>query len=147
MKNTDLFADIPAATAMGIQIVRYENGQIELAAPLEPNLNDKGTGFAGSIASLLTLSGWAIITLTLREAGIEADVMVVESTINYRAPARATLHASARLSPLEKKHLLNQLQETNKSRIQISSHLDSDRIPCATLNASYAIARRQSKAV
>ena len=133
----NLFEKIPPAQALQISAIRYADGCLELAAPLRPNLNDKGTVFAGSIASMLTLAGWGAVTLRLREAGIHADVMVVESAIRYRKPARTDIRSTARVGQIDR--LMSDLATMKRGRIDVESTLSSDGKLCAAMTASFAV--------
>jgi thioesterase domain-containing protein len=86
------------ARAMGIVVVGWNGRRVRLRAPFEPNRNDKGTAFAGSLYSILVLAGWAVVTRHLQERGIQADVMVTESSTHYLRPVRAALEAEAELA-------------------------------------------------
>ena len=130
-----LFNDIVLAQALGIEVKSWADGRVELTAPLAPNLNDKGTAFAGSVSSILTLAGWAAITLSLKECGIDADVMVVTSETTYTAALRGDLHAEATITPGEVDRLVNELNAHGRSRIGIDSMIPG----FATLSASYAV--------
>jgi thioesterase domain-containing protein len=135
----NLFREIVPAQALQIKPAHYADGQLTLTAPLAPNRNDKGTGFAGSIASMLMLAGWGTITLRLQEAGVDADVMVVKSEIEYSCAARAELKSTAELKPADATRLLEELQKKQRSRIPIEARLFSDDRLCATLTAHYAV--------
>ena len=134
-----LFEDIAPAQALGIVVSNYGNGRIELTAPLAPNLNDKGTAFAGSVSSMLTLAGWAIITLRLSEAGIDADVMVVKSETDFSAPAQSGLKAEARLPDADVPQILSDLENRKRSRVCIRPRLSSGKTLCASMTAHYAV--------
>jgi len=86
---------MPPVRAMQIRIDGYEEGQLRLTAPLQANVNDKGNAFGGSLASALTLSGWALVTLRLRLAGHSAEVYVADSNLRYLAPVYGDLQAQA----------------------------------------------------
>jgi len=90
---------MPPVAAMGIRIAGYDNGMLRMQAPLPANLNDKGNAFGGSLASVMTLAGWALVSLRLALAGHEAEVYVADSSIRYRAPVYGDLLAAARLAP------------------------------------------------
>ncbi|WP_372846850.1 YiiD C-terminal domain-containing protein [Pontiella sp.] len=139
--TVDPFIHIPPAKALGIQLNRFEEGTAELVAPFAKNVNDKGTAFAGSICSMLSLAGWAAITLALREKGIEADVLIVKSEIDYTAAARAALFAEASVRPDKIARALRELAGRGRSRIDLHAKLHSDGIDCAAMAASYAIIR------
>ena len=55
-----LTARIAPARALGVTVAATE--PVTISAPLEGNLNDKGTGFAGSLFSVAALAGWALVT-------------------------------------------------------------------------------------
>ncbi len=120
---------IPLTAAMQIDKIDYSGGQLRLSAPLEPNLNDKGTGFAGSIASIATLSGWCLLTLWLRERGIDADVMIAKSEQRYLAPVTDRLEAIATLpddSVVEQ--FWQRFQEKQRARLPISVSLGNEKV-------------------
>jgi thioesterase domain-containing protein len=87
--NSFLFSGIPIAGAMGLQVISYGAEGLTLSAPLGPNRNDKGTAFAGSIYSAAVLTGWGLVTLRLREAGLDASVVVRDAEVRYLAPVTA----------------------------------------------------------
>ncbi|MGB0223202.1 MULTISPECIES: YiiD C-terminal domain-containing protein [unclassified Marinobacterium] len=112
---------IPLTAAMQIDEIDYTGNQLQLSAPLEPNLNDKGTGFAGSIASIATLSGWCLLTLWLRERGIDADVMIAKSEQRYLAPVTDRLKAVATLpDDAVVEQFWQRFQEKQRARLPIS---------------------------
>ena len=89
---------MPPVAALQLQPAELVGDALHLRAPLAANVNDKGCAFGGSLISLMTLAGWGLVTLRLREAGLDADVFVADSQVRYRAPLYADLHASARLA-------------------------------------------------
>ncbi len=130
-----LFADIPPAQAMGITVSKVWNNGLELCAPFACNRNDKGTAFAGSIASLLTLAGWGLLTLQFRDP----DIMVVTSEIQYPRPARESLRAVAEISDSELERIRHDLQAKQRSRVRLAITLYSGETECATATADYAL--------
>ncbi|KRG63716.1 thioesterase [Stenotrophomonas humi] len=90
---------MPPVAAMDIRIAGYDNGVLRMHAPLLANVNDKGNAFGGSLASVMTLSGWALVSLRLAMAGKDAEVYVADSSIRYRAPVYGELMASAKAAP------------------------------------------------
>lgn len=89
---------MPPVRAMQIRIAAYEQGALRLSAPLAANVNDKGSAFGGSLASLMTLACWGSATLALEGAGLaQADVYVQDSQLRYLTPLYDDLVASGRL--------------------------------------------------
>jgi len=81
-----LKGEIPLINHMGFGDLIYDGRSLQMPAELAPNVNDKGTGFGGSLATLATLCGWAMVTLYLREQGRDCDVMIRDSQLQYLAP-------------------------------------------------------------
>lgn len=109
---------MPPVAAMQIRVVSYRDGMLDLGAPLAANVNDKGNAFGGSLASALTLSGWALVTLRLRLAGFDADVYVADSHVRYLAPVYEDLHAQAQAAdPADWEGFLATFAQRGKARI------------------------------
>lgn len=89
---------IPLTRHLDFRLDRHEPGELDLSAPLEPNINDKGTFFAGSQAALLALAGWALTTLEAERTVARADVVAVESSLRHKAPAPFDARLEARAS-------------------------------------------------
>jgi thioesterase domain-containing protein len=119
-----ILATIPLARAMDLRVLDYDGNRIALAAPLGPNVNDKGCAFGGSLASLATLAGWGLICLKLAEAGIAAEVYVQDSTIVYLAPVWDEIVAEAAAAQDESwDRFLDAMRERGKARIAIDAEL------------------------
>lgn len=117
-------ASIPLARAMEVRVAEYDGHRLALAAPLAPNVNDKGCAFGGSLASLATLAGWGLICLKLGEAGIDADVYVQDSSIVYLAPVWDEIVAEAAAGPDESwERFVDSMRERGRARISVEAEL------------------------
>ena len=92
------FAAMPPVAALQLHVDGFDGDALRLHAPLAAHVNDKGCAFGGSLASLMTLAAWGVLTLRLHAAGITADVFVADTQVQFRAPLFADLHAQARLA-------------------------------------------------
>jgi thioesterase domain-containing protein len=118
---------MPPVAAMQIRVAGYRDGTLCLQAPLAANVNDKGNAFGGSLASAMTLSGWALVTLQLRLAGFDADVYVADSHIRYLAPVHGDLHAEARAEAgADWAGFLATFAQRGKARISVVAHQRAD---------------------
>lgn len=86
-----LHEKIPITRAMGVRVASYDGHTLVLEAPLELNHNHLGTAFGGSLSSVATLAGYALLWLELRER--ECHVVVRESTLSFRRPVRGDIRA------------------------------------------------------
>ncbi len=90
---------MPPVRAMQFRVDRWTGDTLRLVGPLPANVNDKGCAFGGSLAGLLTLSAWGLVSLRLDAAGFgPAEVYVQDSTMRYLAPLYDDLVAEARLA-------------------------------------------------
>lgn len=136
---------MPPVRAMQIRVHDYRDGCLRLTAPLAANVNDKGNAFGGSLASALTLSGWALVTLQLRTAGHDADVYVADSQLRYLAPVHEDLQAQALAAPeADWDTFLGTFAQRGKARIAVvATQPGADGRPAAELSGRFvAFARR-----
>jgi thioesterase domain-containing protein len=135
---------IPLARAMGLRVAEFDGDRLALAAPLAPNVNDKGCAFGGSLSSLLTLAAWGLVTLKLGEAGLDADVYIGDSTLRYLAPVWGELHAEAFVVGDPWPGFLEALRKSGKARIEVEAEIvgEDGGAPAAKQSARFvAIAR------
>jgi len=131
---------IPLSEAMRFTIDHLEPGEIRVSAPLEPNINIHGTGFAGSIYSVAILTGWALCTHILDDAGVDAELVVGGAEISYRAPVTSDLECRCGAADDEREAFLAGVRERGKGRLSLEITVGD--LPQARLQATFvAIAR------
>lgn len=86
---------MPPVAAMQLRVGDADGDTLRLHAPLAANVNDKACAFGGSLTSLMTLAGWGLIALRLVEAGLDANVYVADTKVQYRTPVYTDLTAVA----------------------------------------------------
>lgn len=134
-----LLADIPLARAMQLRVAGWDEGRLRLAAPLAPNINDKGCAFGGSLASLMTLVGWGLIVLKLRSLGRVCDIYVQDSMVRYMAPVWSDFVAEAQLAEGESwDAFLAMLEQRGRARLRVVCRIPlDDGSAAATLEARF----------
>jgi thioesterase domain-containing protein len=132
---------MPITTALGIGIAELDDRHLSLMMPLAPNRNHKGTVFAGSLSALATLTGWSVIWLKLREAGVEAHVVIQDAQIRYLAPTRTdVISTTAFPDTATWQRALSGLQRRGKSRLALNAELRDDTgAVVATFSGRYVI--------
>lgn len=141
-----LLAAIPLARAMAVRITGFDGTVVRLEAPLEPNLNDKGTGFAGSLATLVTLSGWCLATLVGEADGERCEAAVVRSECDFLRPVRETLEAEARVADeaaLER--VRRRLAAGQRASLPVAARLGGADDPAVVFTGRYAVWRAGSQ--
>lgn len=144
--ETRIRTQIPLTRAMDLRIHAWNGDTLTMAAPLAPNVNDKGCAFGGSLASLMTIAGWALTVLALEERGLDCDVFVARSEVAYRTPVWHDFHARAELAEgADWNRFFTTLGKRGKARVGLRCHVHEtggDTL-CATLAADFAAKQRE----
>ncbi|TVQ70405.1 MAG: hypothetical protein EA373_06745 [Oceanospirillales bacterium] len=129
---------IPMTQAMGITSCDYSEGGLSLSAPLDPNKNDKGTGFAGATTALATLAGWSLITRYTQSLNLDCEAMVVESQAKYLRPVTQDFTAKVQL-PSEEicQEFQQQLKQKGRARMLLEVVITEKDQPALILQGSY----------
>ncbi|KGM53624.1 hypothetical protein N799_11400 [Lysobacter arseniciresistens ZS79] len=93
------YLSMPPVAVMGLAVAGYDGERLQVRAPLDRHVNDKGCAFGGSLASMMTLASWGLVSLKVEAAGIDADVYVADSQVRYLAPLFADIEVTATLGP------------------------------------------------
>jgi thioesterase domain-containing protein len=136
-----LHRHIPLSRAMQVQVVQYDGASLRLAAPLEPNHNDKGTAFAGSIGGLASLAGWGLMMLWSQPLG-PCHVAIAHADIQYRRPLRGVFQATAHLpAEAETVRFHHAFQERGRGKLPVRIEVGDEQGAGVVQNAVYAVWR------
>jgi thioesterase domain-containing protein len=128
----DINSILPAE-AMGIGRQSDKPGHLRL--PLAPNINDKGTAFAGSIFSLAVLSGYEIALERSNQLNLSGNLFLLSSHITYHQPGLSDLIAQGRI--------IGDLKPTKKAnwkmRIEVEVVDAQSQSLCATFEGLYVL--------
>ena len=83
------YQTIPVSQFMQITPVSFSGQHFSVTAPLAPNVNLHQTMFAGSIYTLMTLTGWGMVWLQQQLAKVEGDIVLADANVRYIAPITA----------------------------------------------------------
>ena len=113
---------IPLTRHLAFRLLEWEESRLRMQAPLDANINDKGTMFAGSQAALLSLAGWALTTLLGEQArGAPVDVVAVESALRYLAPLDGDTEILVEADEEALRRFRERLAERGRARLRITA--------------------------
>lgn len=139
-----LRTQIPLLNHMGLGSFEQDNHGFSLSASLEPNINDKGTGFGGSLATLATITGWSYVTLLLRDDNFDCDVMIRDTEMRYTAPVQGDFRAVVQLpSQADAKAFLDQMSQRGKSRLTLDIRIMEQDKEALRMTGTYVAINRQ----
>jgi len=125
---------------MGLKAVAADDRSLTLQAPLAPNVNDKGTAFAGSLASLSTVTGWALLMLWAREHLGPCLVAVSHAELRFRHPVSDAFEATASLPDSDAlAQLRARLASHGRGRVTLDIVLRAQGQEAVTQTATYAV--------
>lgn len=137
-----LHKQIPLTNYMQMKIEKIEENRLFTSAPIEPNINDKKTGFAGSLSTLVTISAWSACYLIVEEQLKYKDTMiaVIKSDTSYRTPVTKELYCETTLPSKEEIERLKEKLETKGSgSLRIKSQIIEDEKVCVDYEGIYVI--------
>jgi thioesterase domain-containing protein len=142
MKKHDLqeylYANIPLSKAVGIKVLALSSEGVTLTAPLAPNVNHKGTVFAGSVSSVALLSAWSLLFVSLKNEGIKGQGVVQRNTITYEQPVTGTFTAfAAAPHPDAWQKFVSTLKRRKRARIRLESILTCNGLRVARLEGEF----------
>jgi thioesterase domain-containing protein len=136
-----LHADIPLARQMQVRVLAADADGLLLCAPLGPNANDKGTAFGGSLYSIAVLAGWALLSLQARSRGVDCQVVIQQSSVEYLEPVTADFQANARTpNAAEIERCLKTLARYGRARIEVEVTIASADRPVVRMRGRYVLA-------
>lgn len=135
---------IPLLQSMDLRFTEFADHRLRVDMPLAPNINDKNTGFGGSISALATASGWAVISLLLQSRFSHCDVMVTESHIQYVAPATKNFYALATLKDSVMSAFQNVLDLQRSGRITLQVMVEQEGEQIAVFTGTYKVVVKSS---
>ncbi|HZH43514.1 MAG TPA: YiiD C-terminal domain-containing protein [Lysobacter sp.] len=138
------FDAMPPVAALQLRVDGCDGRILRLSAPLALHVNDKGCAFGGSLASMMTLAGWGLLTLKLEDAGRAADVYVADSQLRYLAPLYDDLRVEAALAaPAAWPEFLATFDTRGRARIEVHARaLCADGTVATESVARFAALRR-----
>jgi len=134
---------VPLASAAALQVDSYDGSTLVLSAPLDKNINDKGTAFGGSLYNLCVTAGWGMTSLKCQELGLTGDIVVAKGEIEYLAPLKSRLIATI-LAPTDEQLRHFKDSYTRRGRAAITQSVvipDESGAPCARFVGRYAIVK------
>lgn len=125
---------------MELKIGSLDAVSITTSAPLEPNRNMHGTGFAGSLYSLAVATGWALVHNRVDLACLSGQLVVKKAVIHYKRPVMADIELAANIdSDVSNDALKEQLFSKGRIDFPLIVNIYSKGKKCGYLEANYVV--------
>ncbi|MFB2669141.1 thioesterase domain-containing protein [Shewanella xiamenensis] len=124
---------IPVSEFMQIAPLSFTDGELCVSAPLAPNINLHHTMFAGSIYTLMTLTGWGMVWLQQQLLNVDGDIVLADAHIRYLAPVDCAPEVKVRWPDAN----LSPLLRGRKAKVKLEVQLFCDEKLCAQFDGLY----------
>jgi len=126
---------------MQLEIKNYDEKYLITNAPLKPNINDKGTAFAGSLCTMTTISSWSLCWLLTQEMGFKnTSIVILKNDIHYLKPITSDFVCHTNKPSSDEVKILKEKLNTKKSgSIKITSNIYENSESCVTFEGIYVI--------
>ncbi|HBC57986.1 MAG TPA: hypothetical protein DCZ03_12535 [Gammaproteobacteria bacterium] len=136
--TTEILDGIPLAQAMGLTLESYNQQGLTYRVPFELNTNVHQTAFAGSISTLMILTGWALLNIRLREEKLNASVVLAKHQSKFRKPIESEFSAVCLLPSVGNWNaFLEDLYNRRRARLELRVVIDFQGDCAAEFTGSY----------
>lgn len=138
--------EIPLTKNVDIKIKKLDSTGAIFTAPLEPNINDKKIGFAGSIETLLTIAAWGWVFSLFQELDIDVKLYIRRCSFEFNSPITEAMEANVTAPSKEVLDLFKyDYFKDGKARIDISAYIGIEDNPSAQFTGTFAAVSRTYK--
>ncbi len=136
-----LHNEIPLTKLMNINIKEYNEKELITTAPLNININDKGTAFGGSLSTMTIISSWSLCWLISKEFGFNSkNIVVIKNENSYKKPVTKDIVCyTQKPSQQEIATLKEKLQTKKSASIKINSIIIENNETCVEFQGYYVI--------
>lgn len=135
-----LRTQIPLTAAMELAVERCDGHTLVLRVPLAPNVNDKGTAFAGSITALGSIAGWCLLTLWGEREFGACQAAVFAADFSFRKPLQGDFTATVSLpDAVHCATLRDAVLAKGRGKVRLHVSLADAGGEAALLEAAYAV--------
>ena len=137
----ELHNEIPLTKLMNINIKEYNEKELITTAPLNININDKGTAFGGSLSTMTIISSWSLCWLISKELGFNSkNIVVIKNENSYKKPVTKDIVCyTQKPSQQEIATLKEKLQTKKSASIKINSIIIENNETCVEFQGYYVI--------
>ena len=137
-----LHENIPLSKSMHVSVRTINDSLVCLAAPLQPNINHRGTVFGGSVSALAMIAGWTLIHVRLLAVAHKTQLVIRRNSLEYLAPLSGDFEAIATPSAdCEWDEFLTALESQGKGYMNVTASVECNGESAAHFKGEYIALR------
>ena len=136
-----LHTQIPLTALMNFEIEDYNNEELITKAPLNINVNDKGTAFGGSLSTITIISAWSMCWLVSKQLGYDSkNIVIIKNSTSYRKPVTKDIFCYTKKPTVDEiETIYKKLKEKGSASVKISSKIIENDEVCVNFEGIYVI--------
>ena len=120
-------SNIPISRQMEFAIITLDTESINTRAPLEPNINIHGTGFAGSLYSLAILTAWSYASYLIDQNGLNAELVIGSGKIRYKSPIESDIECDCHALKKDIDLFIDTLVAGRRAKLNLEVSVNKDK--------------------
>jgi len=139
-----IYNEIPMTRLMELKLVNIDDKYFKTSAPLDINVNDKGSAFGGSLSSIAIISSWCLSKLISDELGFEnVDILVIKNHSSFKKQVTNDIVCLCTIPTQKKINILKEKLKTKESAsLKIHAKIVQDDETCMDYEGIYVIKKR-----
>lgn len=140
-----IHTEIPMTKLMKLNLDSISEKHLTTHAPLDININDKGSAFGGSLSSIAIISSWCLVRLVCDELEIDdCDILVIKNESSFKRQVSKDIFCECLLPTNEdKKILLEKYQVKDSASIKVEATIKEDNEICMTYSGIYVVKKKR----
>jgi thioesterase domain-containing protein len=136
-----LHSQIPMTKLMKLRVKSLDKEKLVTTAPLDININDKGTAFGGSLSTMTIISSWSVCLLFTEQLGFDNSMIaIIKNETSYKVPVTKDIVCHTFLPSKEEIDIFEKkLKEKQSASLKIRSQIIENNKVCVDFNGLYVI--------
>jgi thioesterase domain-containing protein len=131
---------IPLSAAMAVEVRRATSEEVQLYAPIAPNINHRDTVFGGSASTLAILAAWSVLYVRMSGEGLPGRIVIRRNSMSYERPILDGFTATAAAPDADAwARLRATLGKGRLARVQVSARLECQGAPVGGFEGEFAV--------
>ncbi len=136
--------EIPMTRLMNLELKEINENFLTTTAPLDININDKGSAFGGSLASITIISSWCLARLIANDLGYEDfDILIIKNESSFSKQVLKQIVCECTIPTQKEINILKEKLTTKGSAsLKISAKIIEDGNICMNFDGIYVIKQK-----
>lgn len=129
---------------MNLKLDEITNDFLITKSPLEININDKGSAFGGSLASITIISSWCLARLIADDLGFENhDILIIKNESSFTKQVLNEIVCQCTIPTQKEINILkDKLDSKGSASLKISANIVESNSVCMSFEGIYVIKQK-----